>query len=115
MRPAARSCRRSLLRSARAGGLGLQGRLGWIGGGVDCDTGRRPSARVQQAVRGMRQTAGVPRPSAAIDTAALRKARGAFFTPEPLARYITDWAVRSTSDRVLEPSCGEAAFLLAAV
>lgn len=54
-------------------------------------------------------------PSASLDTGALRKARGAFFTPEPLARYITDWAVRSTDDRVLEPSCGEAAFLLAAV
>lgn len=53
--------------------------------------------------------------SADLDTAALRKARGAFFTPEPLARYITDWAVRSVEDRVLEPSCGEAAFLLAAV
>lgn len=50
-----------------------------------------------------------------LDTAALRKARGAFFTPEPIARYITDWAVRSTTDRVLEPSCGEASFLLAAV
>lgn len=49
------------------------------------------------------------------DTAALRKARGAFFTPEAVARYITDWAVRSTTDRILEPSCGEASFLLAAV
>lgn len=49
------------------------------------------------------------------DTAALRKARGAFFTPEAVAHYITDWAVRSTSDRILEPSCGEASFLLAAV
>lgn len=48
------------------------------------------------------------------DTAALRKARGAFFTPEALAKYVTDWAVRSPADRVLEPSCGEAAFLLAA-
>jgi len=57
----------------------------------------------------------VSSPSAALDTAALRKARGAFFTPEPVARYITDWAVRSTSDKVLEPSCGEASFLLAAV
>jgi adenine-specific DNA-methyltransferase len=50
-----------------------------------------------------------------IDTADLRKARGAFFTPEPLSRFITDWAIRSLEDRVLEPSCGEAAFLLAAV
>ncbi len=48
------------------------------------------------------------------DTAALRKARGAFFTPEPVARYVTEWAVRAPTDRVLEPSCGEAAFLLAA-
>lgn len=44
----------------------------------------------------------------------LRKARGAFFTPEVVARYITEWAVRSSRDRVLEPSCGEAAFLLEA-
>lgn len=49
------------------------------------------------------------------DTAELRKARGAFFTPEPIARYVTEWAVRSAAERVLEPSCGEAAFLLAAV
>jgi adenine-specific DNA-methyltransferase len=50
-----------------------------------------------------------------VDTAELRKARGAFFTPEPIARYVTQWAVRSPADRVLEPSCGEAAFLLATV
>jgi adenine-specific DNA-methyltransferase len=56
-------------------------------------------------------TAVVP----ADDAARLRKARGAFFTPEPIARYITEWAVRSPAERVLEPSCGEAAFLLAAV
>lgn len=51
----------------------------------------------------------------AVDAAALRKARGAFFTPDLVARYITEWAVRSTADRILEPSCGEASFLLAAV
>lgn len=51
----------------------------------------------------------------AVDTAALRKARGAFFTPDALARYVTDWAVRAPTDVVLEPSCGEAAFLLRAV
>lgn len=48
------------------------------------------------------------------DTAALRKARGAFFTPAVIAEYVADWAVRSLDDTVLEPSCGEAAFLLAA-
>ncbi len=57
----------------------------------------------------------VPTLSAALDTAALRKARGAFFTPEPLARYVTEWAVRDVGNKVLEPSCGEAAFLLSAV
>lgn len=48
------------------------------------------------------------------DTAAQRKARGAFFTPEVVARYVTEWAVRDKADTVLEPSCGEAAFLLEA-
>lgn len=43
-----------------------------------------------------------------------RKARGAFFTPPAVARYVTQWAVRTPRDRVFEPSCGEAAFLLAA-
>ena len=40
-----------------------------------------------------------------------RKARGAFFTPAPIARFIVDWAVRRASDSVLDPSCGDAAFL----
>jgi len=49
------------------------------------------------------------------DTPALRKARGAFFTPEPLASFVVNWAVRNADDTVLEPSCGEAAFLTHAV
>jgi adenine-specific DNA methylase len=48
------------------------------------------------------------------DSATVRKARGAFFTPAALCDYVVAWAVRSGTDRVLEPSCGEAAFLLAA-
>ena len=43
-----------------------------------------------------------------------RKARGAFFTPPRLARYLVDWAIQTPDDTVLEPSCGEASFLLAA-
>ena len=43
-----------------------------------------------------------------------RKARGAFFTPPEIARYLCDWAVREPSDTVFEPSCGEASFVLAA-
>lgn len=48
------------------------------------------------------------------DTPELRKARGAFFTPPEVADYICDWAIRAPDDRVYEPSCGEADFLLAA-
>lgn len=56
-------------------------------------------------------------PSLAVvsDTAELRKARGAFFTPDPIASFVVDWAIRSADDSVLEPSCGEAAFLTHAV
>ena len=48
------------------------------------------------------------------DTAAARKARGAFFTPPEITRYLARWAVRSADDRVFEPSAGDAAFLVAA-
>lgn len=57
------------------------------------------------------------RPSARdpLDTAALRKARGAFFTPPEIASFIVDWAVRSADETVLEPSAGDAEFLVHAV
>lgn len=50
-----------------------------------------------------------------VDTAELRKARGAFFTPEAITRFISHWAIRSSDDTVLEPSMGDAAFLVSAV
>lgn len=50
----------------------------------------------------------------AADTAATRKARGAFFTPAQITRYLAEWAVRSAGDAVFEPSAGDAAFLVAA-
>jgi len=53
-------------------------------------------------------------PGADATIAGLRKARGAFFTPPELCRYIAEWAIRDGGDHVLEPSCGEAAFLLEA-
>jgi adenine-specific DNA methylase len=49
-----------------------------------------------------------------VGDAALRKARGAFFTPSELCDYVVRWAIRDSGDTVLEPSCGEAAFLMAA-
>lgn len=48
------------------------------------------------------------------DNQSERKARGAFFTPPELADFLTSWSIRGKTDRVLEPSCGEAAFLLSA-
>ena len=48
------------------------------------------------------------------DTPALRKARGAFFTPAELSKFLAGWAIRSATDTVLEPACGDAAFLLPA-
>lgn len=53
--------------------------------------------------------------SADFDTAEVRKARGAFFTPAAITRFISDWAIRSSDDLVLEPSTGDAAFLVSAV
>jgi type I restriction-modification system DNA methylase subunit len=41
--------------------------------------------------------------------------RGAFFTPPAIADYLAHWAVGSNpAARVLDPTCGEAVFLLAA-
>lgn len=49
------------------------------------------------------------------DTPALRKERGAFFTPDEITRFVANWAIRKPDDLVLEPSAGDAAFLMAAV
>lgn len=46
---------------------------------------------------------------------ALKKARGAFFTPPAIADYLAEWAVGNDKGaRVLDPSCGDGVFLLAA-
>jgi len=44
-----------------------------------------------------------------------RKARGAFFTPPVLANFLAKWAIHDNpAARVLDPTCGEGVFLLAA-
>jgi adenine-specific DNA-methyltransferase len=49
------------------------------------------------------------------DSPALRKERGAFFTPSEIADYLAEWAVGGDRDaRILDPTCGEAAFLRSA-
>lgn len=39
------------------------------------------------------------------------KLRGGYYTPKTIAKYVTEWAVRSSTDTVLEPSCGDGSFL----
>lgn len=46
--------------------------------------------------------------------AARRKALGAFYTPPDMAQKLVRWALRSASDRVLDPSFGGLVFLGAA-
>jgi adenine-specific DNA-methyltransferase len=46
---------------------------------------------------------------------ATRKSRGAFYTPSAITDFLVSWAVRSSTDSVLEPSCGEAAFLTSVI
>ena len=41
------------------------------------------------------------------------KARGAFYTPAEVTAFLADWAIRTPSDRVLEPSVGDGAFIAA--
>ena len=54
-------------------------------------------------------------PALAPDGLLARKARGAFFTPPAIAQFLTDWAMADNPDaRVLDPTCGDGVFLLAA-
>jgi len=44
-----------------------------------------------------------------------RKVRGAFFTPPAIAHFLADWAIaKNPQARVLDPTCGDGVFLLAA-
>ena len=39
------------------------------------------------------------------------KLRGGYYTPEKIAEFIVDWAIRTTTDTILEPSCGDGSFV----
>jgi adenine-specific DNA methylase len=43
-----------------------------------------------------------------------RKDLGAFYTPTEITQFATEWAVRAAADVVLDPGCGDAAFLVSA-
>lgn len=42
------------------------------------------------------------------------KLRGGYYTSTEVATWLCTWAIRSADDRVLEPSCGDGTFLVAA-
>ncbi len=46
--------------------------------------------------------------------ASQQKLRGGYYTPEPLAAFLARWAIRTPTDQVLEPSCGDGSLLEAA-
>jgi adenine-specific DNA-methyltransferase len=50
------------------------------------------------------------------DSPELRKRRGAFFTPYVIAEHLAEWALRGNGNEglILDPTCGEGVFLLAA-
>lgn len=66
----------------------------------------------------------IPKPIGAATAAAPRgrfadldkdKLRGGYYTSAQVAEWLCEWAIQSADDTVLEPSCGDGAFLGAAV
>lgn len=49
------------------------------------------------------------------DLATKQKLRGGYYTPEKIAHYVSDWALRNKSESVLEPSCGDGNFVKSAL
>lgn len=44
-----------------------------------------------------------------------QKLRGGYYTPELLATFLCDWAIRNDGGKILEPSCGDGNFICAAL
>jgi tRNA1(Val) A37 N6-methylase TrmN6 len=42
-----------------------------------------------------------------------RKQAGAYYTPDPIAALLVQWAVRTDADRMLDPACGDGRFIRA--
>ena len=130
-------------RCSRAHLHSISGRASYVGQPTRCftavtmpgawDGGHRTDGRYEVALNASRRLAADSCPSrrrrehpdatlahvavtfpGVVDTATAQKARGAFYTPPALARYVIESAVHSADDDVLKPSCGDGAFLLAA-
>lgn len=53
--------------------------------------------------------------SSNLASASVNKLRGGYYTPQSVAQWLADWAIRTGRDRVLEPSSGDGVFLSAAI
>jgi adenine-specific DNA-methyltransferase len=42
------------------------------------------------------------------------KLRGGYYTPYEISKFLSSWAIRNPTDSILEPSCGDGAFIQAA-
>jgi adenine-specific DNA-methyltransferase len=47
--------------------------------------------------------------------ATYQKLRGGYYTPEPIADFLANWAIQAPDTTVLEPSCGDGVILASAV
>lgn len=47
--------------------------------------------------------------------ATTQKLRGGYYTPEPIATFLADWAIQAPDTTILEPSCGDGNILEAAL
>jgi adenine-specific DNA-methyltransferase len=50
-------------------------------------------------------------PNMQVESKAEQKLRGGFYTPDLVGRFLANWAIRSSLDNVLEPSCGDGALV----
>lgn len=50
-----------------------------------------------------------------IDKLIQDKLRGGYYTPFEIATCLCDWAIRSSEDNILEPSCGDGVFIEASI
>ncbi len=68
--------------------------------------------RVESSANSVTDSLGLA--TAQMATATLRKALGAFYTGQPAADRLVEWAVCNASESVLDPSCGDGIFVGAA-
>ena len=43
------------------------------------------------------------------------KLRGGYYTPRPIADFLTNWTIQSSNSNILEPSCGDGVFIESAI